>query len=50
MLLHYFGEKYDTPNCGACDNCLHPKTQFEGKEDILGKEMIMAKMKNFGMP
>lgn len=34
MLLHYFGEKYDTPNCGACDNCLHPKTQFEGKEDL----------------
>lgn len=34
MLLHYFGEKYETPNCGACDNCLHPKTQFEGQDDL----------------
>lgn len=34
MLLHYFGETYDMPNCNSCDNCLHPKTQFEGKEDV----------------
>jgi ATP-dependent DNA helicase RecQ len=32
MLLHYFGEEYHEGNCTACDNCLHPKTQFEGKE------------------
>ncbi len=31
-LLHYFGEEYDEPNCGCCDNCVNPKTQFEGKE------------------
>lgn len=34
MLLHYFGETYEETNCGNCDNCLNPKTQFEGKDDI----------------
>lgn len=34
MLLHYFGEKYEEENCGNCDNCLHPKTKFEGKDDV----------------
>lgn len=32
QLLHYFGEQYGKDNCGACDNCLHPKEKFEGKE------------------
>jgi ATP-dependent DNA helicase RecQ len=32
MLLHYFGEDYPTTNCENCDNCLHPKIQFEGQE------------------
>ncbi len=32
QLLHYFGEEYDAENCGNCDNCLHPKKKFEGKE------------------
>ncbi|MDR0955132.1 MAG: DNA helicase RecQ [Rikenellaceae bacterium] len=31
-LLHYFGEEYAPDNCGSCDNCTHPKVQFEGKE------------------
>ncbi|MGC9373867.1 MAG: RecQ family ATP-dependent DNA helicase, partial [Bacteroidales bacterium] len=35
MLLHYFGEKYEQENCGNCDNCLHPKEQFEGKDDVV---------------
>lgn len=35
MLLNYFGEEYDVENCGACDNCLNPRTEFEGKEDLL---------------
>ncbi len=34
LLLHYFGEPYDKENCGACDNCLHPKEKFEGKEYV----------------
>ncbi len=34
LLLHYFGEEYTKDNCGACDNCLHPREKFEGKEDV----------------
>ncbi|MBN2350580.1 MAG: DNA helicase RecQ [Bacteroidales bacterium] len=34
-LLHYFGEDYKEENCGSCDNCLHPKEEFEGKEYIV---------------
>ena len=34
-LLSYFGEDYNVDNCGACDNCLNPKKQFEGKDDII---------------
>lgn len=35
MLLHYFGEEYKEENCHNCDNCLHPKTKKEGKEQLL---------------
>ena len=35
ILLHYFGEKYETENCGFCDNCLNPKEQIEGKDLII---------------
>lgn len=34
QLLHYFGEEYKQDNCGACDNCLHPKEKIEGKKYI----------------
>jgi len=34
LLLHYFGEVNKIENCGSCDNCLHPKEKFEGKEDV----------------
>src|SRR5574344_96559 len=34
LLLSYFGEEYNECNCGACDNCLHPKKQFDGKEEM----------------
>jgi len=34
QLLHYFGEEYMEDNCENCDNCLHPKPQFEGEEAI----------------
>lgn len=34
MLLHYFGESYETDNCGNCDNCLNPKKQVEAKEEL----------------
>jgi ATP-dependent DNA helicase RecQ len=35
QLLHYFGEEFKTENCGACDNCLHPRERFEGSEYII---------------
>jgi len=35
QLLHYFGEEYKEDNCQNCDNCLHPKEQFEGKDYIV---------------
>ena len=35
LLLNYFGEDYTRDNCGSCDNCLHPKKQFDGKEEML---------------
>ncbi|MEP1035483.1 DNA helicase RecQ [Ekhidna sp.] len=34
QLLHYFGEEFIEENCGQCDNCVHPKEKFEGKEII----------------
>ncbi|MDP3435882.1 MAG: DNA helicase RecQ [Bacteroidales bacterium] len=34
VLLNYFGESYFRDNCGSCDNCLFPKKQFDGKEEI----------------
>ena len=43
QLLHYFGEVYTQENCGACDNCLKPKDQFEGIEDVkLAIEAVLA--------
>jgi ATP-dependent DNA helicase RecQ len=35
QLLHYFGEEYPTENCSNCDNCLHPKEQFEGQDSVV---------------
>ena len=34
LLLSYFGEDFEVENCGACDNCLHPKKQFDGREEM----------------
>ncbi len=31
-LLHYFGEDYPKGQCNNCDNCLHPKNKFDGKD------------------
>ena len=35
ILLHYFGEKYQTENCGNCDNCLNPKEQLDATNEIV---------------
>lgn len=34
LLLGYFGEDYLTDNCGLCDNCLHPRTMFDGRLEM----------------
>jgi len=34
LLLNYFGEDYPQDGCGCCDNCLHPKTRFDGREEM----------------
>ncbi len=34
QLLNYFGEEMPG-TCENCDNCIHPKTQFEGKQDVV---------------
>ncbi len=34
QLLNYFGERMEG-TCGNCDNCLHPKEEFEGKDFII---------------
>ena len=34
ILLNYFGEDYPQDNCGMCDNCLFPKKQFDGQEEM----------------
>ncbi len=47
-LLNYFGEEYTKENCEACDNCLHPKTQFEGSEYVVSVlEAVLAVKEKF---
>jgi ATP-dependent DNA helicase RecQ len=29
-LLAYFGERFEEPSCGGCDNCLEPPETFDG--------------------
>ncbi len=48
LLLHYFGEEYEPENCEACDNCLHPKTQFEGTDYVVSVlEAVLAVREKF---
>ena len=48
LLLNYFGEDYQTENCGACDNCLHPKKTFDGREEMaMVIELIQNLPENF---
>ena len=50
LLLNYFGEGYEVENCGACDNCLNPKRQFDGREEMsLVIELIQALPERFKM-
>ena len=45
VLLNYFGETYTESSCGSCDNCLFPKKQFDGKEEIAVVLELIAGMK-----
>ncbi len=48
VLLNYFGEEYYQENCGSCDNCLHPRKQFEAQEYLtLVLETVMAVKEKF---
>lgn len=44
-LLYYFGEDYDEPNCGNCDNCLYPKTKVDATDTLLNALETIAAMK-----
>jgi ATP-dependent DNA helicase RecQ len=36
FLLHYFGEEFDDKGCNnMCDNCRHPKTKVDAKDESL---------------
>ncbi len=35
ILLHYFGEKYESENCENCDNCLNPKEIIEASDEVV---------------
>ena len=48
LLLHYFGETYETENCGNCDNCLNPKKQIEAQDMLEALiEAVIALKENF---
>lgn len=48
VLLHYFGEEYNKPNCTNCDNCINPKRQVEAKELLLTAiEAVLALNENY---
>ena len=47
-LLRYFGENYTQENCGACDNCLHPKPRVEAREEMqYALETVLAMKQAF---
>ena len=48
LLLHYFGEDYNKDNCHNCDNCKHPKTKVEAKDQLCNViETIQVTKENF---
>lgn len=50
QLLHYFGEEYGAENCGMCDNCTHPKEQFDGQKYLqLAIQVVQATEERFGI-
>lgn len=53
FLLHYFGEDYDSKNCGngECDNCKYPRETSEAKDDMkLALQTIAAVNEEHSLP
>ncbi len=50
VLLNYFGENYTEENCGNCDNCLHPKKLFDGREQMSTVLELVESMKEHFKP
>ncbi|MCC5916703.1 MAG: DNA helicase RecQ [Cryomorphaceae bacterium] len=52
FLLHYFGEVFDDSNCNEmCDNCRHPREQFDARDDAsLVLKIIKATHSQFKAP
>lgn len=47
-LLHYFGEEYNEPDCGNCDNCLSPRKLVDATDILLDVlETIIALKEKF---
>ncbi|MEQ9414352.1 MAG: ATP-dependent DNA helicase RecQ, partial [Cyclobacteriaceae bacterium] len=50
QLLHYFGEEFKVENCGACDNCVHPRERFDGTDAVkLVLEAVKETNERFGL-
>lgn len=48
LLLGYFGEDFLVDNCGMCDNCLHPRTVFDGRAEMkLAIKLILSLKEHF---
>jgi len=48
VLLHYFGEHYESDACGNCDNCLHPKEKVQATDQmVLVLETVLAAKQQF---
>lgn len=48
MLLHYFGEIYENDNCHNCDNCLHPSSKREARDQlVIALQAVQAVKENF---
>ena len=45
-LLHYFGEKYDEPHCGMCDNCV--KTRQPQQDVTVAAQKFFSCVKRTG--
>ncbi|WP_298707636.1 DNA helicase RecQ [Chitinophaga sp.] len=49
VILHYFGEPYETEDCGKCDNCRNPKEKIEVKNRVvIALKAISALEERFG--